>query len=275
VAIATKLYTWPLLIILPLLWREQRARRPRMAAVAIACAIAGVITMADLAARTRNPLGNFGFDAPRGTAAAKPIRGLEMVRITIASAIWTSGQHWDALRPLGMAIYVLPILAVVMIARSRSRAPAALVALLGFACAQLVMAAAFIRQARAAGIALPFGGKEGWYWYVLVPVVVPALLVPAVSRVRALAWWIVAWDVMITEGALFHDYAGVTSPAHPTALFRWGPFHVPFTADLHGIGVGPFVGGLLLLRLIHLAAFFALESLAHVDDRSNHLAPSN
>ncbi len=238
----------------------------------------------DLATRTRNPVGVFGFDPSPQRASSQPIRIVDMLKITIASAVWTSGQHWDALTPLAMALYVLPVVAGLLgywVARKRVR-PAtkqpsnlATVALLTFALAQLVNAAAFTRQARAAGLALPLGGKEGWYWYALVPIVVPALLAPAVARWRLLAWWIVGWDVLITEVALFHDFSGASSPAHPTALFRWGPWHLPFTAHLDGIGVGPLVGAVVVLRIIHLVAFFALESMSRTHDRSNHFALSD
>jgi hypothetical protein len=70
----------------------------------------------------------------------------------------------------------------------------------------------------------------------------------------------VIWDVIITEGALFHDFAGMTSPAYPTMLSRWGPLHAPFTASLDGIGVGPLAAWTTAIRVIHLIAFFGLES---------------
>src|SRR5207248_3344885 len=87
----------------------------------------------------------------------------------------------------------------------------ALAVLFAFALAQTYNVVACV-LARRGGNPIPIGGKEGWYWYVLAPVVVPALLVPALARWRAVAWWLVAWDVVITEGALFHDYAGTASP---------------------------------------------------------------
>jgi hypothetical protein len=184
-----------------------------------------------------------------------------MAKITIASLIWTSGQHADALRPLAMLLYVVPLIAI---ARTR-RSPyftAAAYALVAFALAQAVNAAAFVRQARAAGLALPLGGKEGWYWYALAPLVI--CLFARHARIAAL--WLIAWDVVITEGALFHDYAGVTSPAGKNILFTWGPLHAPFTAHLTGIGVGPLAGHLIALRVVHIAlagALFALESTLH------------
>jgi len=66
------------------------------------------------------------------------------------------------------------------------------------------------------------------------------------------------WDVVITEGALFHDYAGLASPNHPSLLFRWGPWQQPFTADLAAIGVGPLAAHLTALRVVHVAALLAL-----------------
>src|SRR5207245_9609448 len=52
-AIAAKLYTWPLLMVLPLVWRSQRAGRRRVIAPVIACAIGFALTIDDLAHRTR------------------------------------------------------------------------------------------------------------------------------------------------------------------------------------------------------------------------------
>jgi hypothetical protein len=95
------------------------------------------------------------------------------------------------------------------------------------------------------------------------PIVIPALLAPALARWRMAAWWLVAWDVIITEIALFHDFAGVSSAAHGSLLFRWGPLQPPFTAHLSGIGVGPLAAWTTALRLVHLSAFFSLESILH------------
>ena len=258
-AIAAKLYTWPMLIVLPLFWRSQRAGRRRVIALVIACAIGFALTIADLAHRTRNPLGLFAFD-PSGVRVTS-IHFADMLKIWITTLAWTSGPHFDALRPVAIAIYLLPILVAGLLGywvarRSTSETEqlinrATLLAIAAFALAQIINAAAYARSAQSG---LPAGGKEGWYWYSLAPVAVPFLL----TRFRALAWWLVAWDVLITDVALFHDYAGTTSPGHPTALFRWGPWHLPFTAQLDGIGVGPFVGAIVTLRLIHLAAFSAL-----------------
>lgn len=267
-ACATKLYAWPMLVPLAfLLWR-QRASRRRIAAIAVCCALAVGLTALDLHTRTRNPLGDFGFDKPEQThAVPQPIDVMTMLKTTIASMVWTSGQHWDAMRPFGMAIYILPLL--VAWYRGRGVSPwthpetprprdLATIAIAAFTLAQLLNAAAFIRQARAAGLALPVGGKEGWYWYALAPLVIPLLL-----RVRVAAWWVVAWDVLINDAQLFHDFAGTATPLAPSLLFRWGPLHLPFTADLAQAGVGPLAAHVAALRVAHLLLFFVLESLLH------------
>ena len=247
VAFATKLYTWPLAILLPVFWWRQQASRRRMAIVCAICAFAVIATMVDLSRRTNNPLGHFGFDKPQAEAKnAPPIRVADMVKITIASGIWTSGPHNDAMRPLAMAIYVLPLIAMIVVARPKNTSPL-VIALVAFGLAQLVDALAFARQARAAGIDLPLGGKEGWYWYVLAPLAVITLFA---RRPRLIAAWLLLWDIVITEGALFHDYAGTSSPAHPSLLFRWGPLHAPFTAGLPAY--------LSVLRAIEIAALLAL-----------------
>jgi hypothetical protein len=281
-ACATKLYAWPMLVPLAfLLWR-QRAPRVRIAAIAAACALAMLATSIDLNRRTHNPVGDFGFDTPARTAAPQPIDVVTMLKTTAASMVWTGGQHGDALRVGGMAAYVLPVVVIIVWRRRplwsgglqaagglKPAAPrsVAAVAIIAFALAQLVNAAAFIRQARAAGLALPLGGKEGWYWYALAPLLIAALL----PRSRFLAWWLVAWDVLINDAQLFHDFAGTATSAHPSLLFRWGPLHLPFTAQLAGVGVGPLAAHVAALRLAQLLLFFVLESFlqgSSSDDRN-------
>jgi hypothetical protein len=257
-AIATKLYIWPIAIVAVVFWRVQRGPAARIAIVVAACAISALLTMHYLSAHTHNAFGDFGFDAPAHTGTPQPIAWGEMAKITIASLIWTSGQHADALRPLAMLLYVLPLIAIVRVRRSPYFTAMAF-ALATFAAAQAVNAAAFIRQARAAGLALPLGGKEGWYWYALAPIVICLFA----KHARIAAVWLIAWDVVITEGALFHDYAGVTSPAGKNVLFTWGPLYAPFTAHLGA--------HLIALRIAHIAAvgvLFALESTLH-----DHHAP--
>ncbi|MBV9184399.1 MAG: hypothetical protein JO093_02215 [Acidobacteria bacterium] len=281
-ALNAKMYAWPLLIILPIFWWRQRASKSRVAAVTIVAAIAVLLTFAELSARTRNPLGVVAFDRPGGVVYDAKVNISEIVRVTIASFAWTSGQFNDALRPLAIALYLLPIFAVVILAVRRRDAagPAgvtpAFLALFAFALAQTYNVIACVLANRG-GNPIPIGGKEGWYWYVLAPVIIPTLLVPAVKRWRAAAWWIVIWDVIITEGALFHDFAGMTSPAHGSIIFRWGPLHAPFTAHLDGIGAGPFAAWTTAIRIVHLAAFFGLESfLQHMrlNDRNTDIAVS-
>jgi len=266
-AIATKLYVWPIAIVALVFWRVQRGSTARIAIVVAACAISALLTMHYLSAHTHNAFGDFGFDAPAHHAAPQPIAWGQMAKITIASLIWTSGQHADALRPLAMLLYVIPLLALVRLRRSPYFAAAGF-AVAAFALAQGVNAAAFIRQARAAGLALPLGGKEGWYWYALAPLVICVFA----KHVRIAALWLIAWDIVITEVALFHDYAGVTSPAGKNVLFTWGPLHAPFTAHLTNIGIGPLAAHLIALRVVHIAAvgvLFALESTLH--DRHPHI----
>jgi hypothetical protein len=198
----------------------------------------------------------------------------EIIRVTIASAAWTSGQHNDALRPAAIALYLGPIVIAMIVALRRENVAPAVLALGAFALAQTYNVIVCV-LARRAGSQIPIGGKEGWYWFVLAPIVVPALLVPALSRWRFTAWWLVAWDVAITEVALFHDFAGMSSPAHGSMLFRWGPLQLPFTAHLGGIGVGPFAAWTTFFRLIQIAAFFGLESILQrmrLNDRNTDIA---
>jgi hypothetical protein len=256
-ALAAKLYTWPIFVAALIFWRRQRASVPRMAAVIAASAISVALTIADLISRTHNPLGVLAFDLSAGAASPQPIRVLEMIKITIASGIWSSGQHWNALTPAGMILFAVPILVLIAIGIVRSRhRDVALTTVITFAAAQVVHAAGYIRRARAAGVALPAAGKEGWFWYALAPVVV-ATIFPA-TPLPILATWLVGWDVVIHEGALFHDFAGATSPLTPSWLFRWGPLNAPFTADLSHVAVGPFASQMIVLRVIHVAVVSAL-----------------
>jgi hypothetical protein len=290
-ALNAKMYAWPLLIVLPLLWRRQKAGKARIAAVAAVSLIAIVLTFAELSARTSTEVVQYPGGSPLGVVALAHQTGSahdaganisEIIRVTIASAAWTSGQHKDALRPAAIALYLGPIIIAMIVALRRENVAPALLALGAFALAQTYNVIVCV-LARRAGSQVPIGGKEGWYWFVLVPIVVPALLLPALSRWRLAAWWLVAWDVAITEVALFHDFAGTSSPAHGSVLFRWGPLHLPFTAHLGGIGVGPFVAWITFIRLIHLAAFFSLESILQessktklrLNDRNTDIAHAN
>src|SRR6185436_14366536 len=137
---------------------------------------------------------------------------VDLLKVTMASAAWTSGGHWDALRPAGIALYILPIVAAVALsARRRDLLALSAAVLAAFALAQAV------NVVESGWV----GGGEGWYWFVLVPVLVPALLAPAVKRFPLVALWIAAWDVVITA-QLFRTWAGQMSPDRPSFLFRWG-----------------------------------------------------
>lgn len=271
-AVATKLYAWPVLILLPLAWRSQRAPRWRIVAVAGAVALAGALTVADLAQRTRNPLGLFAFDAAeRGAPASVSIDVVAAVKIWLATAAWTSGQHWNALRGPAMILYALPVLAflafgLVALWRRDRRAVLWIGAVVAaFAFAQLLNTAAFVRAARAEGLALPAGGKEAWYWFCLVPILV---LLPAAGFARraarrvapfAVTLWLVAWDLRIAEGGLFRDYAGLTSPETPSWIFRWGPSAGDDGSE--SLAVGPLAEFCLELRVLHLTGLILLLAL--------------
>ena len=214
-AIAAKLYTWPLVIALPFFWRWQRASRWRVVIVIIACVASAALTMSDLASRTGTAIGvHFAH-------AGAALSVVDLVKVTLASAAWTSGEHWDALRPLGIALYALPIIIAIAVGAHSVRPsdtgarcaplPMAATVLVTFACAQAMN---FVKSGW-------IGGGEGWYWFVTVPIVVPALLAPAVKRFPFVALWIVAWDVVITTH-LVQTWAGQMTPDHPGWLFRWG-----------------------------------------------------
>src|SRR5262245_17754005 len=68
-ALATKLYTWPALVVLLFDRRPLKRRLP----IFIAAAASMAITIFDLATRTRNPLGVEGFDPAAATATPQPI----------------------------------------------------------------------------------------------------------------------------------------------------------------------------------------------------------
>lgn len=272
-ALSVKLYTWPALVALPLLWRFQRARRARIFLVAAICAIFLAATIVDLHMRTNNPLGLFAFD-PSGKAAGTsplPIDYKQMAKIVVATGIWTSGQHWNALRPAAMLAYFGPLILAalhgILRGARRHRQPLLLVVVvsLAFAAAQAVNAAGYIRSAQDAGLALPMGGKEGWYWYALAPFFVGMLLslaLHALSRWKpallALVLWIVLWDMAISEGGLYRDYAGRTTPDRPSLLFRWGPSSDGAGLPATDVAVGPFAASAPAARAVHLAALSIL-----------------
>lgn len=264
IAVATKLLTWPAVALLIFyLWR-QRASQRRL--LVVGCFVIGavVITVADLVARTGMLIGLEAFAGPDidGGVARSGIAYLEMVKITIASGIWMSGQHVNALTPIGMTLYAVPLAVVLSLTvlrssreeRIRSLVPVGIV-LLVFAVGQVVHAGAHIRNARLQGAELPLGGKEGWYWFSLASFVVPAVLGmtrSSLGRRAALfaSAWLLLWDAMITVGALWRDYAGLATAASPSRLFRWGPsprFSSELFDRLTSVAVGPLESELLLL----------------------------
>jgi len=282
-ALAAKLYVWPAAIVLPLFWREQRSPRRRVLVVAVLCAVSLGLTVADLHLRTRNPLGAFAFDPV--PAALKPHAEVaidfgQMIRIFLATLVWTSGEHGNALTGVGMALYVVPILAllcwpVAVMAESSDRrllliAGASVVAYL---CALAVNAAGYMRVARMQGASLPAGGKEGWYLYAFVPILV-GLGMAGACRVlltvrplfprgilTVLVFLVLFWDVRIHEGALFRDWAGSSSDAHHSLLFRWGARTASPSIYYAPLAVGPLDQYAAFLRSLHVVATVALLGL--------------
>jgi hypothetical protein len=254
-ALAVKFYSWPASVGLFALWWVQRApwrRRLTVMAVGGAALVASVV---ELKLRTRNPLGL--MFSHTGSEPA-PIDWVRMAKITIASFAWTSGPHWNALRPMAIALYLVPpaiVFALVLWRRRREHRDLLLVCLVAaaaFALAQLVNVFAYRRFVTDG---LPGAGKEGWYWYALAPLwigVLLALVLRHLPRVAAIALvaWIVGWDLFIFEGALLQDFGGFTSAANGDAWFRWGPRQWPFTY--------PAPAGVTVLRVVQIAATVAL-----------------
>ncbi len=254
-AAAVKLYTWPALVVLPFVWSRQRAGRGRMVIVVTAVSISALLTLFDLSRRTNNPLGVVAYDRPGGATLTSDVSISELLRVTIASGAWTSGQHWNALTPIGIAMAFGPLLITIALGIIACRhaangwliVPLSALITFGFAQASNVMSCILARRA---GNPVPIGGKEGWYWYVLAPVVL-AIVIPMVAVCRrglalSIVSWIVLIDMFIHEMALYRDYAGETSPFHPSLFFRWGPLGLP-AAD-----------SLSVLRVVHVLGVTAL-----------------
>ena len=195
------------------------------------------------------------------------------------SSAWTSGQHNDALRPIAIALYLGPIL----IARARRadvrRQPAsrqlAFAALCAFALAQAYNVIACV-LARHGGNDIPIGGKEGWYWYVLAPVDHP-------RAARARAETLARRRVVDRDLGRHHHRGRAVSRLRRDdvagACHRCSFDGVRCTRrsprTLDGIGVGPLAAWTTAIRIVHLAAFFGLESfLQHMrlNDRNTDIA---
>lgn len=71
----------------------------------------------------------------------------------------------------------------------------------------------------------------------------------------------VAWDVLIGEGALYADFAALSSTAHPNLLFRWGRDAGGSVYD-SAFAVGPLAHAGLALRVMHLLAATILIAIA-------------
>lgn len=238
-AIAFKLTTWPAVILLPLLWPSSTSR-PRRLLTGSAILVAAALTGLDLATRTGNALGDQALwsSSQRGQAQLELLPWLSQqpwlrfLKIFVAQVVWTSGQHANALRPAAMALYLLPVLGLLALALRRRRPPVqsvrvVLLALAAFGAAQAVHLGGFLREAYRAGLSEPRAGCEGWYFLTFAPFwfgIGAALVLSGLSRktVAFLLLWTLLWDVGIHEGALFCDYAGLSSPGHPGLLFRWG-----------------------------------------------------
>ena len=252
--------------------------------------VAIVLTFAELSSRTGNPLGVVAFDRPGGTQYEANVSISEIVRVTIASAAWTSGQYNDALRPAAIALYLGPIVLIMLLAvrrrdpsaplRAGSAGPAggtpaflAFAALGAFALAQTYNVIACV-LARRGGNPIPIGGKEGWYWYVLAPIVIPALIAPALARWRWPRGG--SWSGMSSSprSRSFTTSQGRRRRRMARCSFA-GVRCTPFTAHLGEIGVGPLAAWTTAIRLVHLTAFFSLESILQRlrrNDRNNDIA---
>ncbi|HEV8267185.1 MAG TPA: hypothetical protein VGR00_03085 [Thermoanaerobaculia bacterium] len=237
IAIASKAYTWPFVLVIPVLWPSRARRASRAVPLLACCLVAGVVTCTDLYRRTGHLFGDQGLTTLTRTSAGRAdIDYLAMVRVFLASAIWPGGQHGNALTPVGTLVYLGPPLVLLGIglrrawrARYRRHLVAMGVGVAAFLVAQVVHAYGFVRQARAAGSSLPAGGMEGWYaWSGAALVVGMGVTIGVRGLARRplllallVVWWVAA-DVTIHEGGLFRDYAGLTTRAEHGAIFRWG-----------------------------------------------------
>ena len=242
-AVALKVYTWPAVVLLPLLW-PRRTPRARQALVAAAVALSGSVTALDLVARTGNPIGSSAFWSGGGVALSGDslarlvgLPWLQFFKVFAGSAIWTSGEHANFLRPIGLALFVAPWVVLVFAGFSAFRSLPArrawllAAALLVFAIAEVGQAWGNLRQEVLGRVATQSAGLAGWYMHSLDPiwfgvglgfaVAVLHARRSAVPLVLVLAGAFLA-DLCVTEGAVFRDYAGLSSPRTPGSFVRWG-----------------------------------------------------
>lgn len=242
-AVALKVYTWPAVLLLPLVW-PAGAGRGRRLAVAASASAAGVLTALDLLARTGNPIGSIAFRSAGGISVSgvsldrlAALPWLQFFKVFAGSAIWTSGQHANFLRPAGLGLFLLPwvvlVAAAALAARRMPRRPFRLLAAAAvvFALAEVAQAWGYIRDAAMGLAETRSAGLAGWYLHAFDPIwfgVGGGFALSALARRRwtaALLFCLAgafAADVFVTEGALFCDYAGLSSPLAPGAFFRWG-----------------------------------------------------
>jgi hypothetical protein len=241
--VAAKLYTWPAVLLLPLVWPAGASRRRRVL-IGAAVLLSASLTALELFSRTGHATGDQGLWAggaagPRESSLARlaAFRWILLAKVWIAQAIWTSGQHGNFLRPLALALFIVPWLALAAVcvryARAMGRRALLLVAAGGaaVAVAQAGHAYGFLRDAAARGATMPSGGMEGWYVHAFDPLWFGIGIGFAIGRPRRRRCTAVlvlvfagclAGDLFVTEGALFRDYAGLSSPLTPGTFVRWG-----------------------------------------------------
>ncbi len=242
-AIALKVYAWPAALLLPLLW-PKGAGRSRRALTASAVVVAALLTALDLLARTGNPIGSIAFWGGDGLGLPGDsldrlarLPWLQFLKVFVGSAIWTSGQHGNFLRPGALGLFILPwlVLASAALLEGRSmpiRAVRLLVAAAAvFSLAEVGQAWGYLREAALGRLQTQSAGMAGWYLHAFDPLWFGVGLGFAVASLKRRRWTLVlvlavfgalAGDVFVTEGALFRDYAGLSSPLTPGAFFRWG-----------------------------------------------------
>ena len=242
-AVALKVYTWPAVVLLPLLWPRPTARG-RWALVGAAVAVSGSLTALDLVARTGNPIGSSAFWSGGGVVLSGDslarLAGLpwyQFFKVLVGSAIWTSGEHANFFRPPGLVLFVAPWLVLAAAGLGAIRViPARTVRLLAvaalvFAVAEVGQAWGNLRQEVLGRVATRSAGLAGWYAHSFDPIwygVGLGFAVASLHRRRRSALLVLVvigallGDLFVTEGAVFRDYAGLSSPQTPGVFVRWG-----------------------------------------------------
>jgi len=270
-AVAAKLTTWPLAVTVLLAGHRLHRSLRRTVVVVLSMLVAVGLSASDLGRRTGTFVGDQGLTGESVVNASPPagIDYLTAAKVFLASAIWPGAQHGNALTGKAMLVYAGVFLALaiagLLSCRRRLRHVGLLLAvLLFFALAQAGHAWGFFREAARAGLRLPAGGFEGWYVWTLAPLLVATLFAGSLRGLRGrpallvtLTLWLLVWDVVIHEGGIFRDYAGLTSPAVGSFFFRWGPLWgtsegLGELANLSASGAP--LALLVALRCLHVAA---------------------